>query len=267
MAKYVNRANNVPLTVVRIFVMSNGYSLAFGLEPLFRHHLADAVVGSLHGMAVGVGHLLEASVAVFICVLNKFFRLAVNADALEIVVCGVRQNILQPVAADDFGHVIKSVVGVGYIGKLGPVSLSVRNLGRLARSVVLVCRLVAEAVGHFLVAGSILVDGIFCLVSARIGLSDKVVAGILRTVAIGREAEGAVDRAELAVCKSGLGQRVAVPVRRLFKRRGGILLFAGGIALKFILSKSLLYISAPSSRIEKLSDCIKHTIAENVVLK
>ena len=229
--------------------------------------MADAVVGRLHGMAVGVGHLLQAAVAVLVGVLDQLLGLAVNADAFEVMVRVVRQRILQAVAADDLGHVIERVVGVGYARDLGAVRLFARDLGRAALCVVLIGRPVAEAVGHFLVAGGIFVHGIRGNAAARVGLADEVVARVLRAVAVGCKAEGAVDRAELAVGEGGLRQRVAVPVRRLFKRRGGILLFAGGIALKFILSKSLLYISAPSSRIEKLSDCIKHTIAENVVLK
>ena len=160
MAKYVNRTNYIPLPVVRVFVVRDGYGLLFGLEPLLGHHLADAVVGRLHGMAVGVDHLLQAAVAVLVGVLDQLLGLAVNADAFEVMVRVVRQRILQAVAADDLGHVIERVVGVGYARDPGAVRLFARDLGCAALCVVLIGRLVAEAVGHFLVAGGIFVHGI-----------------------------------------------------------------------------------------------------------
>ena len=72
--------------------------IIFRIVPGFGDHLTDAVIGCLHGVAVGISHFLEASVAVLVGVVNEFFRLALNADGLQVVERIVGKGILHAVA-------------------------------------------------------------------------------------------------------------------------------------------------------------------------
>ena len=68
-------------------------------------------------VAVSVGHLLETTVAVLVGVLEKIFGLTLNADGFKVVELVVGKGILHSVDARDFGHIVKSVIGVGDVGK------------------------------------------------------------------------------------------------------------------------------------------------------
>ena len=81
--QHVNRPYDISLVVVDILVV--GGDRAGVAVPLLGHQLADGVVGGLHGMAVGVGHLLQPGVAVLVGVGDQVLALALDADRLEIV--------------------------------------------------------------------------------------------------------------------------------------------------------------------------------------
>ena len=138
---------------------------------------------------------------------------------MERVVC---KGILHAVTTCNLGHVVKGIVSICDIGKLGAVRRFAGDLGGSAGVVILVGRLVAAAVSHLFRAGCFLVHIIGDRITAGIGLTDQVIARILCAVAIRVKPERTVDRTKLSVGEGGLGQHVAVLIFRLVEGRGGI---------------------------------------------
>ncbi len=152
-------------------------------------------------MAVGVGHALQAAVAVLVGVLDERLALTLDADGCKVMELVVGKGILHTVTANDLGHVIEGVVSVGDVCKRGACCILARYLGGSTRLVVLVGRLVAKAVGHLVVARGVTVHRVGGLITASVGFLDEVVACIVTVhlAVVGVVAERAIDRAKFTV--------------------------------------------------------------------
>ena len=209
----VNRTDDIPLPIVDIFI-SGDFDTACVL-PYLTRHLTRAVIDGFHCVAVGVGHLLEFAVAVFVSISDQRLCFVMNADAFKIMERIVGKGILHAVAACDLGHVVKGIVRIGYgchrirfilnifVFVFDEMAFFVSQcsnacyLSGSARSVILVCRLVTKSVDDFFIAGSILVHGVKRCVAACVRLTNEIIAILIK-------GKGAVQRTKLAVGVSGL---------------------------------------------------------------
>ena len=154
---YVNRSDNIPLSVIDVFVVRYGCCRVCACIPLFGRHLTDRVVACLHHLPVCVGDGFQPPAAVLVCVSRQLLTLAGNSDALQIMERVVCERILHTVSAGNLGHVIKSVIDIRYMGKLCAISLFACHLCRFSGIVIRIRRLVPEPVGYFFAAGGVLV--------------------------------------------------------------------------------------------------------------
>lgn len=95
---------------------------------------------------------------------------------MELIVC---KSILHTVASNDFSHVVKGVVSVGDMRKLGAICLLAGDLSGSAGVVILVGSLVTKSVGYFLVTGGVAVNRVGGLVTASIGFFNEVITCII----------------------------------------------------------------------------------------
>ncbi len=125
-------------------------------------------IGLTNKRSHSVGHLLETSVAVLVSVLNQLFILTIDTDGFKVVEFVVCKGIRHTVAANDLVRIVKGVVSVGDVGKLGAVRILAGNLSGSAGVVILVGSLVAESVGYFLVTRGVAVNRISGLVKSSV---------------------------------------------------------------------------------------------------